>query len=567
MGNLTADNLSDRSWTPPRWVWFALIVALFVVSSGKFVVRSFDPSWFNDDVRQHVCPYLRFHDDQLFREDPVSDYYLRCHPTGFWALYRFTAPFLDPRVTSKILPFLIFPAFAVAMWFVCRKISDSFSGWLAVLAVIAAGYPLESMGGGLQRSFSSALIAIAAAALVADRPRWLAGTAIAAAALYPVGGVLLGLTLAFYALVWPGLRNRDTGNRSWPSALILTAGTALACLAVLTPPLFGSAEYGDRIGPDLYDSYPEATQEGRSRDHLGLTDEWFLFAFFRAIEVDLWNLGARGPTRVPAAIIVTGLLLFAGYFVLKNRPRALRLLCLLAASAAAYHTAQIAYPLLYFPNRYVVQVTSILVYVIAATGVVELAALVRRSSTSNSRVRKLALAVTLPLLLILAFIPFKTQGLGISVHRARPLLDFLKTLPADSLIAGWPRGSLESVRLISERKTLVDYENHHIFHTNFTDYLRPRASLSIQATLSHSDAPLRRLYTDFGVTHFVDFPPAAEQLPWYFKPFDEDIETTLRIRGARPRALTGLADIAAVYSDAENVVLDLSLAFADRPQR
>jgi hypothetical protein len=201
------------------------------------------------------------------------------------------------------------------------------------------------------------------------------------------------------------------------------------------------------------------------------------------------------------------------------------------------------------------------VLVITAAGLVELAALLRRTDHGDGVNQMLVVAIALPLLIVVAALPGKRPGLSVSIHRVRPMFDFVASLPSDVLIAGWPKGDMTSVRLYAGRRTLVDYENHLAFHRRAIELLRPRATLSIQAALSHSDEPLRRLRDEHGVTHFLHRRRGRDWQPRYFKPFQAVIRDTLAARGDRPPAVERLAETAAVYRDRRNIVLDLALAF------
>jgi len=147
--------------------------------------------------------------------------------------------------------------------------------------------------------------------------------------------------------------------------------------------------------------------------------------------------------------------------------------------------------------------------------------------------------------------------------RHKALFEFIASLPPDSLMAGWPKGDLESVRLVCGRRTLVDYENHGGYHRRYIELMRPRATLSIQATLSHTDDALRRLHNEYGVTHFLHNPEYAEKKPYYFEPFNQVIRETKQARGDLPYAAERLAEVAAVYRGEHGVVIDLRKAFAD----
>src|SRR5688500_8967256 len=61
---------------------------------------------FNDDARAFVAPMLRYHDPRLLTRDYATDYTLAGLPLLYHAGYRYSAPWVDPRVLSKLLPYL-----------------------------------------------------------------------------------------------------------------------------------------------------------------------------------------------------------------------------------------------------------------------------------------------------------------------------------------------------------------------------------------------------------------------------------------------------------------------------
>src|SRR4051812_27613921 len=83
--------------------WCAIVgIGLFLAvlygpGLAAHVARSADPYRFNDDPRQQIWPFLRYHDPTLFRRDVAADYFLACYPVGFKAIYASASHVVDPR--------------------------------------------------------------------------------------------------------------------------------------------------------------------------------------------------------------------------------------------------------------------------------------------------------------------------------------------------------------------------------------------------------------------------------------------------------------------------------------
>lgn len=560
--SLTADRRRSR-----RWAMIALAVLLFVLASGDHVLRSLDPMWFNDDARQQVWPFLGFHDPQLFQGDVVADYYLRCLPTGYQAIYRLTAPLVDPRVTSKVVPYLTYAVLLAGVWLACRGIGGRAAAWLGVFTVLASGVFLERMSGGLPRSFAAALVAVAAAAVVNRKPGWLAATAVAGAAFYPSAGVVLGVTLAGYAMVWPGLRSPSDGRRRWVLAAGLTVATAIGCLAAIALPARGSAAYGGRIGVEDFDRYPEAGFNGRFKSQIPTekrqsylrVGSWCVASLVR-------DVGSPQVMEKPATLLVLFVAMGGGILILTTRPSSCGLVILVVASAATYYAADWLFPALFWPSRYVEHVVPVILVIVGSTSLVEVLKAISGGRVAETTRGALVVVPVMFVLFVLAAAPAKRPGLNVSSHNRAALFEFMNSLPVDAVIAGWPVGWLQSVRYCSGRQVLVDYENHLAFHRRFIEMMRPRARLSIEATLSTEDAALRRLHEEYGVTHFVHSPRIAEQRPYYFEPFNDLIAELREARADRPYAAERLAQRATVFRERRLVVIDLEMAFAGEQQ-
>ena len=160
-------------------VEMGIIIASLTVLFGPSLIASArtvaDPFWFSDDVRQQIWPFMRYYDSSLFRGDYVAEYYLDNMPEGYKLLYRSWSMLWDPRVLSKILPFLLLPVFLVSVAVTARILGGSVAAWGAVALCLSSTYFMGVMSGGLPRAFGMLLVAAGATALALGRPMVLAG--------------------------------------------------------------------------------------------------------------------------------------------------------------------------------------------------------------------------------------------------------------------------------------------------------------------------------------------------------------------------------------------------------
>jgi hypothetical protein len=148
-------------------------------------------------------------------------------------------------------------------------------------------------------------------------------------------------------------------------------------------------------------------------------------------------------------------------------------------------------------------------------------------------------------------------GLNVELGNSS-LYEAISKLPADALIAGWPRGAIENVPYASRRTALLTYETHQAFHQRYADEMRQRMRAIIDATLATSNEPLLRLRNEHGVTHILVYLPHLDGARLaYFKPFDGWIEEARRASTGKPLLLQSLADEHAVYRDDSYALVDL----------
>ena len=556
---------AGRRWRPPGW---AVVVAALVVLYGPWLLDhvrvAADPLTYNGDARIFVAPLQIYDDEALFRDDAVAAYVRSGLPIGYHLLYRAASRFVDVRTFSKQLPIILMAITLLAVGLAANRLAGAGAAFGAVALALGLEGLVDRSVGGLPRSFAPALAAATAWALVAGRPRWLAGITCVAACFYPVLAVLSGTCLVL--LSWLPVESAQRG--AGPARLRVAARvglTGLVCLLLVAPLLGAARRYGPTLGPNDLEAYPEAGPEGRylPGDHLP----------YRGLPADLrQELGqvirASGPAFVPALrepaqaarrplalAILAGVAL--GLARSAARDVATRRLLLLAVAAVAAHTAALlAAPYLFIPIRYLRYAVPVLFVLGVPTAC---AALVRGSPRAQSFA---AVGGCLVILLLLGGRGAASRGYDRTLPARPPVIDFVASLPPSVQVAGWPAGLMDDLPYLARRSALVTFETHQAFHAGYVLEMRRRVEALIDAYYATEPAPLERLRDEFGVTHLVADARHRDAPPAYFEPFRARLDH--RVRESRAGAGAGSWELerqrehAAVFEAPPHFVLDLS---------
>lgn len=566
----------ERATEPNRYpvAICVLIVASLALLFGpglrEHVRFAMDPWRFNNDARQQIWPFLRYLGVDLFRNDYIADYYLANIPLGYRLLYSWSAPSLDPRVLSKILPYaellVILYALAAAAW----RLAGPAAAWGTCVLCLSTSVFLSRIAGGLPRSFAFPLIALTVLALVRGKTGSLVLLTFFGVAFYYPIGLTIGLVTALYLLVMPSAWQGD--SRDWTfrrRAAVLSTTAAIAALLAL-PALIAVRPFGPALGLADLAMYPETGRGGRYQAAdlplRGLFSSVLRHEARAALLSDEapWNPDAAEPGSSGSMLDVSvgvwlGISVAAGIAsLLIAEVRARRLLPLMIAPCLLYPLALALWPRLYLPARYVTYVAPVLVVVLLPAVAASL--LQRLRPMRASPVASAAVVVAVIALLSLSMGDREPSRTGIDVsiaERERPLYQFLASLPLDATIAGWPGGPIEDVPYLSGRKILLGFEVHQTFHRAYVDEMRRRMEALIDAYFAADLASLVRLRRDFGVTHLLinrtdyDNPELS-----YFAPFTEKIARARHAAGGRHEAVRQ-APSAAVFEENGLILLAL----------
>jgi hypothetical protein len=147
-------------------------------------------------------------------------------------------------------------------------------------------------------------------------------------------------------------------------------------------------------------------------------------------------------------------------------------------------------------------------------------------------------------------------GLNTDAESQRPLYDFLRGLPKDVLIAGWPT-DVDNVPYVSRRQVFISYELHQVLHQGYADEMRRRMRALIDAYFATDQSALVRLRDEFGVTHLIFQQSRLEEPPTYFRPFSVWARKAFNDGTGVGFEIPRQVEAATVFSDGPFVVLDL----------
>jgi hypothetical protein len=483
-----------------KWVGLILIIAtlsfIYQGSITKHIRKSVEPLCFNQDVRQWISPFFRYTDQSLFKDDYIVDYYIfTLSPLGFRSLYAGLAKLLEPAALSKVLPYGLLLITLLASALSTRRFGGMAAAWAAAALTLSTGLYLSLMSGGLPRSFALPLFACSTAAIIYGRTYLLAVLVISAAAFYPTMAVSAGIALAIVLLAMPVNDRGTAAEWSFKRRVGVLAATGLLSALLVFPLAWNSRAYGPLIRPSEVALYQEAGLGGRfSKEDLTLHTSFqeVLYNYARRPFIgagEPWNetlnawVKQRGSTgqsshRQDAILLIIWAIIFIGmaWLILKESA-ARRLMVLTLAVFLAYGASRLFFPYLFLPNRHLKYSLPILATVMFPAAVSSLGGILE--SLTNIKWLKPASVLAVPVL-ALALIGGRGStdaGLEVCIDKDHEIYNALSALPADSQVAGWPKGLLDNVPYLSKRSAflkvthLVVNKNH--FTNNPPHYFKP----------------------------------------------------------------------------------------------
>jgi hypothetical protein len=557
---------------------------LFSDAGVKHFHYAQSPYLFNDDSRMWIPPFYKYQADGPQGEDYISDYFLRAlNPTGYQTLYILVAKLWNPDSFSKLLPYLEWLILAACLGLIAWKLGGPAMCFCTLALILSTPVFLERMIGGLPRSFGYPLLSMALAAFFFGRVYFLATITLLGAAFYPVVSVISGIWLAL--LLMPAVTKIQGEVVAWSLkkrfiVIICTAGLS-AVLAL--PLLFASVEYGGRISPSENQSFPEAGVGGR----YGKGDRPPFNGFLAESQLQIVKtlLGSGAPfiermslrltkkdhgfsLALNIAIAVAVLTICGTAKMALTYPPAFRLLLALSGVAFGHLLAHLAYPHLFLPPRYIVLTIPLFIVTLFPCALYSLINSAQFLKNRNWFVSSIVISVVAVVLLLFGGQGNGSKGYKVETSGQKNLYSFIKKLPADTIIAGWPGGLIDNVFYLTKRKTFLSLETHQAFHKKYTQGMRERMSAIIDAYFALDSKSLKVLRDKYGVQYFlIDRNLSIEgnnftrfNAPFfnYFQPFRQMVIYRLNQVRGKEFILTLKLNEVAVFREDPWILIDLS---------
>lgn len=564
------------------WLGYVLLsgICTLIVFRQPFLIRLnslLDPFAFNGDALQHIAPmwFLRVHPADV--PDYTLRYYLEAIlPPLFKGVYWVATIWITPPTASKIITALLCVTYITVSTLTARRLSGPTAASLAFF--LATGGVLKNMAfmGGIQRGFGFCIASIALYLACSGRIVLLALLGVAAAMLYPAAAVCI---LSILALLVVPLRGAYAGKlERWSTnkrlALVFVTGIGIG-VAVL-PQLVGGAAYGIRLSINAENEFDEWGPNGRytpgdrgvpiNLGHKVLLATTSALSSLKPTREKPKSINNSDLHETPEATAISTALpiilttLLGGILIMIRRqgrpsPEAVRCCAFAAGILIAFSAARLLFPLLYIPSRYVALGTTALIPVVFPA----LWTLVGRSLTTSNRQRlaePVALALGIAAIVSLGWLDVAVKKLP-TASGNRMLFAAIRNLPADAVIASWPRGIASMVPLFTARSVLVFEEGHQIFHRDFLLEMRRRTRAIIAAYAATDIAPIKELRDTYNVSHILLNPRHLTRTPDYFAPFDQEIQNARSAVAGQTLILAKLVQSKAVFSNSDYVLIDI----------
>ena len=558
--------------------WLAVLGVLAWFQGGPLLrnwKRVVQPNIVNGDALQQIFPFFKYVDSSAsaFAHDYVADYYLANYPLGYFGLYAGAAKIgIDPTVVSRYLPHLLYVVAAVFVGAAANRLGGKLAALAAMALVFGSNIYLYRMSGGVPRMFAFPILAALLLGLVSARVWWCAACVVAGALFYPVAAVISGFALAGMVL-FGKVVGSPVSSWSWLRRFAFLSGTAFLAVALLLPSAVSSSRYGRLLRPSDVREFPEIGAGGRYDSDSRPPFRGYFASLPKAVNETLngattwsetahgWLIHGRRQTEAYRTLMdgLLGLVLLGGTGLLVRRKAARRVLLLGVASVVGHTLARFAAPYAYLPERYVaypVPLLFALLLACCATGLFPPA--FDAGWLRSVRAMLFGLYVAALLFLLGGQVSKRTGG-SLDLSAREELFDAIGALPADALVAGWPRGAINQVPYAARRRALMTVETHQVFHEGYTLEMRRRMDAIINAYFATSLEPIVRLRDEFGVTHLlVEREHFDERPPGYFVPFDRWIRRRQAAARRQEYELPKHIGTAGVFSHGGTVLLDLS---------
>jgi hypothetical protein len=519
----------------------------------------------DDDARQHVYWTARFQDPALFPDDLLTSFISSpvFDPPAYSFLYRLGVQVMDPLPFSQLVTLCLL---LLSLWLLdllSRELIPDRRGRF-FLGCLFLFFSLYDASGGFPRTFAFPLFLLFLTFLQRGSILWAAGCLILQALFYPP--ILLNsLALAGWRLLQRLFRGM--GDRKWMRDAVSLGLAALVTLLLLAS-VYGPKEreiLGRQVTVEEARSMPEFHPEGRSK-------------FFRDNLASYLLIGRSGI----GLIHLIGFAIILGAMGLSAGLRSIRVPSLAVdlcwTSLVLFGAAHLLLFRLHLPSRYTLYTLPLALMLVigASTG-----SFLETTTPFFSRIRE-RLHLTRRVgwgvfgLLLVTYVYIQGHYIArvdTQVAVLEPvdmdMLNFLKTLPKEALVAGHPL-DMNNVPLIARRKVLANQELSIPYYLGYYTQIRQRLFDLFQAYYATTWETVHVFVDRYGVDALVlrkaHFEPSFLRGKIYAEPFDRAVKE--RWNGKEPFVLQAPPPNLRCFENERYIVLcfqDKGRASRERP--
>jgi hypothetical protein len=258
-------------------------------------------------------------------------------------------------------------------------------------------------------------------------------------------------------------------------------------------------------------------------------------------------------------------LLICAIALATQKGSARRLLALPTAGVLGYLLAQNLAPYVYLPQRYITLTLPLTLVIFLPFGTAELARLLAPVIWSERAKNFGAIFATVTIIVFFGSRGNPMTGYTVVLDSQTNIYEFIRGLPKDSIIAGWPLGVLDNIPYYCRRRAFLTYENHQALHERYVLEMGRRTHALLKALFSEDPTFLAKLHDEFGVTHLIVDSDNYIKVPKYFAPFDSEINAVWQRGATAGFAIKKvLSENTVVYREGKFTVFDLSMLKTER---
>ena len=531
----------------------APLVIRFVLAQFSFAANSdiFDGAYLN------LYAFLKFRDPELFIDDYAADYIILGTPIGFLYLQQLWAQFADLEILHRALPIILWLACAPMVFFSAKRLGGNTNAIITLTMYLSTSVFMHRFAAAVPHAFAFVFCWWGISALLSGRVISLSICTIISAIMYPIITPISGLCLAGFML-FPTLFPSAPRRLPFSDFRLLKKFIFLAVVAIISAacvmPTFHNMHSGDfgraLVAPADTKEFPEITATLNPNP----------------IGVALWEMyGGQTYKRLGGAgtqnftIFTFFLLIFGAFLGNKSDQRTKTLMFFIQCSLVLCAISLFAD---YF-NAY-----RYITYSVPVCTTLFLPLTFRRISrkfSPNGYAANIFVALSFAYIFCTATANPESSGYRRSVTATdKAALEYIKTLPKNALVAGWPGDKASSiidfVPYQAKRKVLVSFFQNYGSNLNYVMIMRERMNALIEAYFSDDVSKLIMLRDKFHVDYMVvqesDF--SKDTPPDYQIPFKTKIKDVWDANPEKHFVLLELASKNHLYASDGIYIIDLT---------